>query len=121
MILFKHKTIYHKFIWGIPCIIFLQIAIACLFVLNGCQSTPQKEHRAEQVGGYTNQRKITDEELVLFKDVTVGTEYETYIPITVATQIVAGTNLQYKCDNGRVITVHKPLPHQGKPRIVEVK
>lgn len=117
----KEQSIHRKYIWGIPSFFIILTALSGILAFYGCQSTPKTEHKTECVGGYTQQREITEEELSLFKSVTADTEYGKYVPETVATQIVAGINLRFTCSNGRTITIHKPLPHQGEPRILEVK
>lgn len=121
MTVFRHKTKHKKFTWGIPTILILQVAMASLFILSGCKSTSKTENRTELVGGFTNPREITADELELFKSVTSGTAYENYVPESVSTQIVAGVNFRYLCSNGKSITIHKPLPHQGEPRILKVE
>lgn len=121
MILFRHKTKHIKFTWGIPTIFILQIIAACILLFYGCKSIPITENKTEQVGGYIQPRSITEEEFELFKKTTSGTVYEKYKPESVSTQIVAGVNFRYICSNGKIITIHKPLPNQGEPRILEVK
>ena len=89
-------------------------------------------------GGYTQQREPTDEEMEMFKFVT-GTGDIVYTPLSVSTQVVAGTNYRFYCrfeDTGDGIqrkdtddnekygycwfTIFKPLPGQGVPRIVSI-
>ena len=86
------------------------------------------------VGGYSEMRKPTAEELALFERATatlVGAEYK---PMSVATQIVAGVNYRFLCkarkvdDAGKrgkrfyaVIVVHKPLVGQGEERILSIE
>lgn len=47
-------------------------------------------------GGYTEQREPNDEELRLFEEVT-GTGEMIITPLSVATQVVAGTNYKFLC------------------------
>ena len=81
----------------------------------------------QTVGGYTDQRRLTDEERALFEAVTASIDDTAYKPLNVATQVVAGTNYRFVCrarEKGRrgkrfdaVIVIYKPLPGQGEPRI----
>ena len=85
-------------------------------------------------GGYTQQREPTDEEMEMFKFVT-GTGDIVYTPLSVSTQVVAGTNYRFYCrfedtgdgiadDNDKYgycwLTIFKPLPGQGVPRLVSI-
>ena len=88
----------------------------------------------EVVGGYSKQRRISDEELQLFEQATASLQGVEYTPLNVATQIVAGTNYRFLCKaraidaNGKkgkrqyaVIVIHKPLPNQGEARILSIE
>lgn len=85
----------------------------------------------EIVGGYSKQRPPTKEEKALFEEAVKGLEGVEYKPLSVATQVVAGTNYRFLC-RGRetarkgkrfdaVIVVYKPLPGQGAPRVTSVE
>lgn len=85
------------------------------------------------VGGYSKTRRISDSEKELFTTLTASIEGVEYRPMNVATQVVAGTNYRFLCkarevENGKkgdkyyaVVVIHKPLPHQGEPRIIEIE
>lgn len=82
-------------------------------------------------GGYTGQRALTDDERQLFEDVTRELDGVGYVPESVATQVVAGINYRFICTAKTVtrrpetyqaeITVYKPLPGQGDPKITAIK
>lgn len=81
-------------------------------------------------GGYTEQRALTDDERLLFGEVTREMDGADYVPESVATQVVAGTNYRFRCKVKTLtpkpetyraeITVFKPLPGQGDPRITQI-
>ena len=95
--------------------------------LTSCATDKKSESEssvsAELVGAYTEHRELKKEEFELFK--------QTYklmpelTPTQVATQVVAGMNYAYTCtDNvGNLfkVTIYKPLPGQGEPRITVVE
>ena len=81
--------------------------------------TPTKE--ATIVGGYGEAVNLTGDELEIFT--SAMKDYDTngkhYIPKSVSTQIVAGTNYKFICEiEGEdvlvEITIFKPLPHTNK-------
>lgn len=79
-------------------------------------------------GGYTQQREPTDEEVEMFKSVT-ACENTTYTPLSVSTQVVAGTNYRFYCrftDKDAkcgccLITIFKPLPGRGEPTLSSIE
>lgn len=83
------------------------------------------------VGGYTDERRLTDEERQLFDAAVASTGDVEYKPMSVATQVVAGTNYRFICKaretkkRGKrfdaVIVIYKPLPGQGEPRITSIE
>lgn len=89
-------------------------------------------------GGYTAQREPTDEEMEMFRSVT-GTGDLVFTPLSVSTQVVAGTNYRFYCrfeDTGDGIqrkdaddsdkygycwiTIFKPLPGHGEPKLTSI-
>lgn len=89
-------------------------------------------------GGYTGQRELTDEEMEMFRSVT-GTGDLVFTPLSVSTQVVAGTNYRFYCrfedtgdgvqrknadDSDKYgycwITVFKPLPGRGEPKLTSI-
>lgn len=83
------------------------------------------------VGGYTDQRPLDDEDRRLFDKATENLAGVKYTPQTVATQVVAGTNYRFICTAETVtrepkafraeVTVFRPLPGQGAPRITQIR
>lgn len=83
------------------------------------------------VGGYSEPRKLSDEERALFDSVAAEIAGVKYEPINVATQIVADTNYRFLCKGKEterrgkkfyaVIVVHKPLPNAGEPRVMSIE
>lgn len=51
------------------------------------------------VGGWTPFHALTPKDKEVFKTALAGFVGVTYIPETVATQMVAGENFRYKCDS----------------------
>jgi len=83
---------------------------------------PQKEILC---GGYTEQRELSDEDLVLFRKVMGEVPFT---PLSVATQVVAGLNYRFWCryDDGSedapvhcFVTIYQPL--QGEPVISKIQ
>lgn len=110
------------------------ILVSALFVLSACGALGSKQEKQPEkevlCGGYTAQRSLTDEELLLFKKVTQGLDGVNYTPQSVATQIVAGTNYRFVCkavtttpespNFDAAVVVYQPLPGQGEARITEI-
>lgn len=77
------------------------------------------------MGGYTEQRELTEEEMELFRSVT-GDGDTTLTPLSVATQVVAGLNYRYYCryeekdGSGHCwVVIYKPL--QGEPQLSKLE
>lgn len=90
--------------------------------------------QSEQVGGYSETRRLSDDEQKLFDKYVARIGDVEYEPINVATQVVAGINYRFLCkgrevkpDGGRgkkfyaAIVLYKPLPGQGEPRITSIE
>lgn len=78
-------------------------------------------------GGYTSQREPTVEEIAMFASVT-GSGDLTLTPLSVSTQVVAGTNYKFWCrfqdgeDSGHCwVIIFKPLPGQGEPELSSIE
>ncbi|MDR2920015.1 MAG: hypothetical protein LBV72_11705 [Tannerella sp.] len=81
----------------------------------------------QKVGGYTEYRKVTDEDLKVFHEVKFP-EGVGYTPKEVATQVVNGINYQFKCikkvvapgakEEDVIILIHKP--NQGEAKLMEI-
>lgn len=84
-------------------------------------------HPQQLCGGYTGQREPTDEEMEIFRSVT-GTGDIVFTPLSVSTQVVAGTNYRFYCrfeDTSDKygycwITIFKPLPGRGEPKLTSI-
>lgn len=102
-------------------------------VISSCGPCPDKEEIAdndtleELCGGYTRQRDLTGDEMEMFRAVT-SSGNAAYTPLSVSTQVVAGTNYRFWCryqdaqGSGHCwITVFKPLPGRGDPTLVSIE
>jgi len=115
------KKILHLSIIAIIAVGFFLLIGALGQKANSCKAEPQKKVLC---GGYTEQRKISDEDYALFRKV-MGESAIT--PISVATQVVAGLNYRFRCSYDGIgkapghclITIYKPL--QGEPVISKVQ
>lgn len=116
--------------------IFLFSAILSVSTLCSCQQIKSLfgKEQALIVGGYSATRSLTDEEEVMFKQVTANLKGAEYEPENVSTQIVAGINYRFLCtarlidENGKkgkrcyaVIVIHKPLNPEQQPRILSIE
>ena len=85
------------------------------------------------VGGYTDQREPTEEEVEMFRYVT-GEGDMVFTPLSVSTQVVAGTNYRFYCrteDTSKpegedrpgycYLTIFKPLPGMGNPKLSKIE
>lgn len=80
-------------------------------------------------GGYTEQRELTQEDKDLFDEVMKDIDDEkTYEPVSVATQVVAGTNYRFLVnvtEDGKesqtYIVIYQPLPGQGDAELTDLK
>ena len=107
----------------------LLLSCACISCDRIFNSSPEEA----VVGGYSEQRKLSDEERALFDNVAADVAGVKYTHINVSTQIVAGVNYRFLCkarrvdENGKkgkrfhaVIVVHKPLS-DGELRILSIE
>ncbi len=94
------------------------LAFLTMALLTGCGA-----NRNNLVGAYGEQRELTEQEMEMFRSLTDGGDV-VYTPLSVSTQVVAGTNYRFWCrfegasDYGHCwVTVFKPLPGQGDPTV----
>ena len=112
----------------------ISIAVAAMSLCCSCDrlsnifSTPDSAS-TNQVGGYSESRRLTDREKELFDEYVArigDVEYEALI--------VAGTNYRFLCkareikaDGKRgkkfyaVVVLYRPLPGQGEPRVTSIE
>ena len=87
-----------------------------------CASTRSNKAESEIIcGGYTDYRELTEDEFTMFNEVC-GEGEMVLTPLSVATQVVAGTNYRFWCryeakgSSGHcTVTIFKPLPGRGVP------
>ena len=118
------------------------LAIAIALTLVGCAnnnvksnstSEPQAENvqatdsdpSGQIVGGFTEYRDITEEELAMFNHV-IGKGEDEIIPQKVATQVVNGINYKFFCDckdgynlQRCEVTIYKPI--NGEPTVTKME
>lgn len=90
---------------------------------NCIEINKRNQHNKQMAGGYTQQRNLTKQDKQLFKNTYKGKDNLT--PISVATQVVNGTNYKFICKDkhGKKVTViiYQSLPHQGsKSKVVSI-
>lgn len=112
--------------------------LALSTICNACDSlsglSPSSTPQAQSVGGYTEARRLKDNEKELFAKYVARIGDVEYEAMNVATQVVAGVNYRFLCkgrevkaDGSRgkkfyaVIVLHKPLPDRGEPRIISIE
>lgn len=95
-------------------------------VLAGCGNNLSKD-RQQLCGGYTQQRELTEDEMALFRSATETVDM-TLTPLSVSTQVVAGTNYKFwyryqdKDDSGHTwVIIFKPLPGRGEPEVTSIE
>lgn len=110
--------------------IIIAVILAAMLGLTAFQCSKSNEDDQSQhlCGAYTEQRAISDEELVLFSNVigTIDTVTE-YTPVSVSTQVVAGLNYKFRClyddKNGSsgecFVIIYMPL--QGDPELTGIE
>lgn len=78
------------------------------------------------MGGFTDQRALTAEDSVVFAAATKDYAYLKLAPLSVATQVVAGTNYLFVCTTSgfnrppteTLVKIFKPLPGRGEPELI---
>lgn len=103
----------------------LLVLVATMLIFSGCSrvlpktKTTAKESKSteEKSGAYTKQREIDAKEQELFDTVMKGVDSnKTYEAVSVATQVVAGTNYRFavnSTENGNMtegyVVIYQPL------------
>lgn len=78
------------------------------------------------MGGFTDQRPLTAEDSAVFATATKDYAYLKLAPLSVATQVVAGTNYLFVCTTSgfnrppteTMVKIFKPLPGRGEPELI---
>lgn len=78
------------------------------------------------MGGFTDQRPLTAEDSAVFATATKDYAYLKLAPLSVATQVVAGTNYLFLCTTSgfnrppteTMVKIFKPLPGRGEPELI---
>lgn len=78
------------------------------------------------MGGFTDQRALTAEDSAVFAVATKDYAYLKLAPLSVATQVVAGTNYLFVCTTSgfnrppteTMVKIFKPLPGRGEPELI---
>lgn len=78
------------------------------------------------MGGFTDQRALTAEDSAVFATATKDYAYLKLAPLSVATQVVAGTNYLFVCTTSgfnrppteTLVKIFKPLPGRGEPELI---
>lgn len=90
------------------------------------QAEAVETENAQIVGGYTEPREITAEELEMFKTATADYAELQLAPQTVCTQVVAGLNYKFFCDckegynlSRCDVIIYKPL--EGEPSVTKIQ
>ena len=92
---------------------------------NCIEINKRNQHNKQMAGNYTQQRNLTKQEKQLFKNTYNGKGKDKLTPISVATQVVNGTNYKFICKDkhGKKVTViiYQSLPHMGsKSKVVSI-
>ncbi|MEG2725272.1 MAG: hypothetical protein RR982_05415 [Kiritimatiellia bacterium] len=98
--------------------------VLLFFVLSlfffGCK-TANSNNPPMLCGGYTEFRTLETDDVARFSQVTLGTRYEAWKPLQVASQVVAGMNYRFLCKDteGKTVTliIFQPLPGRGEAQI----
>lgn len=81
------------------------------------------------MGGYSEQRPLTAEDSAVFAAATKDYAYLGLKPLSVSTQVVAGTNFLFTCEMNTFggpavqtnVKVFRPLPGRGEPELIVVE
>lgn len=87
-------------------------------IFSGCAKTE------DVAGGYTRDRKLSDEDIAIFEE-ALANDSNKYELLTVATQVVAGTNYRFyvkelSTNNEFYIFVYVSLNAGEKPSVTEI-
>ncbi len=103
------------------------------------KTTSEDDMQNHLVGAFGEQRELTPEEMAMFRKSTADDSLVVYTPLSVSTQVVAGINYRFWCRFENIsdgirstgtdesdkyghcwVTVFKPLPGQGEPRVTAI-
>lgn len=78
------------------------------------------------MGGFSEQRPLTAEDSAVFAAATKDYAYLKLAPLSVATQVVAGTNFLFVCTTSgfnrppteTMVKIFRPLPGRGEPELI---
>lgn len=81
------------------------------------------------MGGYSEQRPLTAEDSAVFAAATKDYGYLSLKPLSVSTQVVAGTNYLFTCEMKAFggpatetnVKIFRPLPGRGEPELIVVE
>ena len=81
------------------------------------------------MGGYSEQRPLTAEDSAVFAAATKDYAYLSLKPLSVSTQVVAGTNFLFTCEMKAFggpavqtnVKIFRPLPGRGEPELIVVE
>ncbi len=81
------------------------------------------------MGGYSEQRPLTAEDSAVFAAATKDYAYLGLKPLSVSTQVVAGTNFLFTCEmkafggpaTETKVKIFRPLPGRGEPELIVVE
>jgi flavodoxin len=81
------------------------------------------------MGGYSEQRPLTAEDSAVFAAATKDYGYLSLKPLSVSTQVVAGTNFLFACEMKAFggpatqtnVKIFRPLPGRGEPELIVVE
>ncbi len=101
---------------------FLTFAFA--FLLGGCGGASSSSQ--QMVGAYTEDRDLTDDDLAVFTAAMAdNADAANYMPETVATQVVSGTNYRFyakdvAADKYVHVFIYLPLGEDAVPELTEI-
>ncbi len=95
----------------------MMAALVCVAAMAACSSAgasssaapASSDASAQIVGGYSEDRDVTDDDMAIFDQAMAGEVGVTYEPEKVATQVVAGTNYRFYCKSTTVTSA----PEEG--------
>jgi len=106
----------------------ITLIFATLMLLTACHTKKravEQDYQRMMVGAYTEMRQLEQEDVDLFQLVDKMYGPLDLTPVTVATQVVAGTNYIFRCTGNRGkefdVKVFQPLPGEGGPIITEIR
>ncbi|MCL2671141.1 MAG: hypothetical protein FWF10_03785 [Clostridiales bacterium] len=107
----------------------LALCLAVIIIVMGLAACVQKDAPpAPIVGGYTEDRAVTEDDLAVFNAAMEHLVGVNYVPTLVATQVVAGTNYRFMATAMPVVPdaesyevyIYIFQPLAGDPELVEI-